>query len=88
MGLGDIKAQSTPGLKNMESTLQAGGREPADIIKITFFLTDIRDKNAVWDVRKEMFGKQAGLHSGRGRPPGRSARAPGSRGASPIWGRK
>jgi 2-iminobutanoate/2-iminopropanoate deaminase len=40
----------------MEATLRAAGASLADIVKITFFLTDIRDKNAVWDVRKEMFG--------------------------------
>ncbi len=56
VGVGDVKAQARQALTNMEATLQAAGASLADIIKITFFLTDIRDKNAVWDVRKEMFG--------------------------------
>jgi 2-iminobutanoate/2-iminopropanoate deaminase len=56
VGVGDVKAQTRQALKNMEATLKAAGARLADIIKITFFLTDIRDKNAVWEVRKEMFG--------------------------------
>jgi 2-iminobutanoate/2-iminopropanoate deaminase len=56
VGVGDVKEQTRQVLRNMEATLRAAGASLADIVKITFFLTDIRDKNAVWDVRKEMFG--------------------------------
>jgi len=56
VGVGDVRSQTRQVLRNMEAVLQAAGASLADIIKITFFLTDIRDKNAVWDVRKEMFG--------------------------------
>lgn len=56
VGVGDVKVQTRQVLKNMEATLRADGGSLKNIVKITFFLTDIRDKSAVWDVRKEMFG--------------------------------
>lgn len=40
----------------MEALLREEGGGLKNIVKITFFLTDIRDKAAVWEVRKEMFG--------------------------------
>jgi len=56
VGVGDVRAQTVQVLKNMEATLRAGGAGFGDIVKITFYLTDIRHKNTVWDVRREMFG--------------------------------
>ena len=56
VGVGDVKAQTRQVLKNMEAMLRAEGGSLKSIVKINFFLTDIRDKTAVWDVRKEMFG--------------------------------
>ena len=56
VGIGDVKAQTRQVLNNMTAILKADGGSLKDIVKITFFLTDIRDKAAVWDVRKEMFG--------------------------------
>jgi enamine deaminase RidA (YjgF/YER057c/UK114 family) len=55
VGVGDIRAQTRKALENVEATLKAAGGSLANIVKINFYLTDIRDKNAVWDVRKEMF---------------------------------
>jgi 2-iminobutanoate/2-iminopropanoate deaminase len=55
VGIGDVKAQTRQVLKNMEAMLRAEGGSLRSIVKINFFLTDIRDKAAVWDVRKEMF---------------------------------
>jgi 2-iminobutanoate/2-iminopropanoate deaminase len=55
VGVGDIKAQTRQTLQNLELTLRGGGAALADIVKINFYLTDIRDKAAVWDVRKEVF---------------------------------
>ena len=49
-------AQTRQVLTNMEAMLKAEGGSLKSIVKINFFLTDIRDKTAVWDVRKEMFG--------------------------------
>ena len=56
VGVGDVQAQTRQALRNMEATLQAAGATLRHIVKITFFLTDIRDKGEVWAVRKEMFG--------------------------------
>ncbi len=55
VGVGDIKTQTRQALSNMEAVLAEVGGSLRSIVKITLFLTDIRDKQAVWDVRKEMF---------------------------------
>ena len=57
VGVGDIKTQTRQVLNNMDAVLRAGGGSLKNVVKINFFLTDIRDKAAVWDVRKEMFGE-------------------------------
>ncbi len=57
VGVGDVKAQTRQVIKNMQALLEAEGGSLKNIIKINFFLTDIRDKAAVWEVRKEMFGE-------------------------------
>lgn len=56
VGVGDIKAQTRQVIKNMQALLAKEGGSLKNIVKITFFLMDIRDKQAVWEVRKEMFG--------------------------------
>jgi 2-iminobutanoate/2-iminopropanoate deaminase len=56
VGVGDVKAQTRQVIKNMQALLEKEGGTLKDIIKVTFFLTDIRDKAAVWEVRKETFG--------------------------------
>jgi enamine deaminase RidA (YjgF/YER057c/UK114 family) len=56
VGVGDPAAQTKQALHNMQATLQAGGADLHDIVQITFYLTDIRHKNTVWDVRKQLFG--------------------------------
>lgn len=56
VGVGDVKAQTRKALENIDATLKAAGGSLRNIVKITFYLTDIRDKGAVWEVRKEMFG--------------------------------
>ena len=43
-------------LRNVEATLRAAGGTLRSVVKITFYLTDIRDKTIVWEVRKAMFG--------------------------------
>jgi 2-iminobutanoate/2-iminopropanoate deaminase len=52
----DIETQTRQALRNMEEVLKAGGSSINNILKITFYLTDIRNKQAVWQVRKEIFG--------------------------------
>lgn len=56
VGGSDVKAQTRQALKNLELTLKAAGSELRQIVKINFFVTDIRDKTAIWEVRKEVFG--------------------------------
>lgn len=56
VGVGDVRAQTRKALENVEATLKAAGATLANIVKINFYLTDIRDKTAVWEVRKELFG--------------------------------
>lgn len=55
IGVGDPYAQTLQALKNMEACLKAGGATLKNIIKITFYLTDIRDKARVWEARKTLF---------------------------------
>src|SRR3546814_6470110 len=45
VGVGDPKQQTVQALENMRACLQAGGADFRDIVKITFYLTDIRDKS-------------------------------------------
>ncbi|HWK72612.1 MAG TPA: RidA family protein [Burkholderiaceae bacterium] len=56
VGLGDPRQQTVQALENMRACLQAGGADFRDIVKITFYLTDIRDKSVVWEARKALFG--------------------------------
>ena len=56
VGAGDPYAQTLQALRNMQATLKAGGASLRDIVKITFYLTDIRNKARVWDARRKLFG--------------------------------
>lgn len=56
VGVGDPHAQTMQALDSMQAVLEAGGASLADIVKITFYLTDIRHKAAVWEARKLRFG--------------------------------
>jgi len=56
IGVGDIETQTDVVINNIEWTLEAAGASLSNIVKVTFYLRDIRDKNAVWDVRKKRFG--------------------------------
>jgi enamine deaminase RidA (YjgF/YER057c/UK114 family) len=56
VGVGDVRVQTRQALENIAATLQAAGGSLRNIVKINFYLTDIRDKEPVWAVRKEMFG--------------------------------
>ncbi len=57
VGGNDVKEQTRQVLRNMEATLKGAGASLQNVVKISFFITDIRDKQAIWDVRKEMFGQ-------------------------------
>jgi enamine deaminase RidA (YjgF/YER057c/UK114 family) len=56
VGVGDIRTQTKQALGNLSAVLEASGASLKDVIKINFYLSDIRDKQVVWEVRKELFG--------------------------------
>ncbi len=56
VGVGDIRTQTRKAIENLLSVLASEGATLADVVKITFFLTDIRDKQGVWEERKRLFG--------------------------------
>lgn len=56
VGGNDPHAQTLQALRNMEATLNEAGATFEDVVKITFYLTDIRHKSRVWDARREVFG--------------------------------
>ena len=56
VGVGDPHAQTLQALESMQAVLEEGGASLADIVKITFYLTDIRHKAVVWEARKLRFG--------------------------------
>ncbi len=55
VGGNDPYAQTLQALRNMQATLREAGATFAEVVKITFYLTDIRHKTRVWDARKEIF---------------------------------
>ena len=57
VGGDDVVAQARQVFANLVAALEAGGASLADVVKVTVFLTDVGDRAAVNDVRKEMFGE-------------------------------
>jgi len=55
VGGNDPYAQTVQALRNMQATLREAGTTFADVVKITFYLTEIAHKSQVWDARKELF---------------------------------
>jgi reactive intermediate/imine deaminase len=56
VGGDDVTAQTRQVLANIGEILEAGGASIADIAKVTVYLTDIGDRQAVNVARKEFFG--------------------------------
>jgi 2-iminobutanoate/2-iminopropanoate deaminase len=56
VGEGDVVAQARQVFTNIGLCLVAAGASFADVVKVTTFLTDIRDRTAVNTVRQEVFG--------------------------------
>jgi 2-iminobutanoate/2-iminopropanoate deaminase len=52
----DVVAQARVVFENMRLVLAAAGARPADVAKVTIFLTDIDDRPLVNPVRQEFFG--------------------------------
>jgi len=56
VGGDDVAAQARQVFANLVAVLAAAGSSPADVVKVTVFLTDVADRAAVNEVRKELFG--------------------------------
>jgi 2-iminobutanoate/2-iminopropanoate deaminase len=56
VGGDDAVAQTRQVFANLEAILAAAGGSIRDVVKVTVFLTDVRDRSAVNTVREEIFG--------------------------------
>jgi 2-iminobutanoate/2-iminopropanoate deaminase len=56
VGGDDPVEQARQVFANLVAALEAGGASIADVVKVTVFLTDVGDRAAVNEVRKEVFG--------------------------------
>lgn len=56
VGEGDILAQTHQVFANLGKVLTAAGADFSDILKITIFLTDVRDRTTINPVRQKCFG--------------------------------
>jgi 2-iminobutanoate/2-iminopropanoate deaminase len=52
----DVVEQTRKVFLNMKEVLDAAGATFADVLKVTVFLTDVRDRARINPVRKEFFG--------------------------------
>jgi len=57
VGGDDVVAQTRQVFVNLEAILGAAGASIHDVVKVTVFLTDIRDRAAVNSVREAVFGE-------------------------------
>jgi reactive intermediate/imine deaminase len=53
---GDVVAQARRVFENVGAVLTAAGAGFADVVKVTVYLTDVDDRQAVNTVRQEVFG--------------------------------
>ncbi len=56
VGKGDFAAQARQVMKNLQGMVQAGGGTLADVVKLTFYLTDVRYRPDLVPIREEFFG--------------------------------
>lgn len=57
VGKGDVRGQTRQVFENIKAILAEGGATLKDVVKITVFLTDIRDRAAVNEIRAEYMGE-------------------------------
>ena len=57
VGGDDVVAQTRQVFANLTAVLAAAGAGLADVVKVTVFLTDVADREAVNTVRREAFGE-------------------------------
>ena len=56
VGRGDFSAQARQVLKNLKAMVEAGGGTLADVVKLTYYLTDVRYRPDLAPIREEFFG--------------------------------
>jgi 2-iminobutanoate/2-iminopropanoate deaminase len=59
VGKGDIEAQARQAFGNIEKALKAVGAAFENIVKLTIFMKDVRDRPKVAAIRAELFGEMA-----------------------------
>ena len=52
----DVAEQARQVLRNLGAVLKSAGASPADVLKVTVYLTDIGDRTLINPVRREFFG--------------------------------
>ena len=57
VGEGDVVAQARQVLQNLLDALRTVGADMSDVLKVTVFLMDINDRQAINPVRQEFFGE-------------------------------
>lgn len=56
VGAGDAAEQTRQIFRNMDKVLRAAGASPADVLKVTVYLTDIADRTKINPARQQFFG--------------------------------
>jgi reactive intermediate/imine deaminase len=56
VGGDDVVAQTKQIFDNLEKILEAAGASLSDVLKVTVFLTDVRDRSLINPVRQQRFG--------------------------------
>jgi 2-iminobutanoate/2-iminopropanoate deaminase len=57
VGGDDVVEQTRAVFENMRAVLAAAGAGPADVVKVTVFLTDVGDRTRINSVRQAFFGE-------------------------------
>jgi enamine deaminase RidA (YjgF/YER057c/UK114 family) len=57
VGGDDVVLQCRQMFRNLGKVLQAAGSSPANVLKVTVYLTDVRDRQKINPVRQEFFGE-------------------------------
>ena len=55
VGEGNLEAQAEQVFKNLKAAVEAAGGTMADIVTVTIFVTDIKEREQVWRARQEVF---------------------------------
>jgi 2-iminobutanoate/2-iminopropanoate deaminase len=58
VGKGDVRTQTRQCLDNMRHVLEAAGATLKDVVKMTVYVTDMKDLNAIHEIRAEYFKKE------------------------------